>query len=304
MTTPIWGTTGADSLDAITNGNSNDTIYAWDGDDTLWGWEGDDNLYGEAGSDTLYGEAGNDFLDGYNDYAYLSPDSPNYLYDADLKNQYDSLTGGAGADTFVIGNMYGSYYQDDSPGFEYGYATIEDFDYSEGDKIQVFGSVDDYIVEDVGGDAWIYHKCNPSDLVAKVVDGAGTNLIPSLDFVSASAGDTTLNGGAYDDVLVGYGSTEYESDSLTGGAGADTFVIGDSDGCFYEGSGYATITDFDYFEGDKIQVFGSHTDYNVQDLGNDAYIYCNADTNDLVAVVNGGAGINLIPSVDFVSAAC
>ncbi|BAU64524.1 peroxidase family protein [Stanieria sp. NIES-3757] len=57
-------------------------------------------------------------------------------------------------------------------------------------------------------------------------------------------------------------------DTLSGGAGGDTFVLGDSLGAFYSGSGYATITDFSFSQGDKIQVFGSASDYTLANSGN------------------------------------
>ncbi len=82
----------------------------------------------------------------------------------------------------------------------------------------------------------------------------------SSDSIFAHEGDDILNGGGYS-----YDSFEY--DTLTGGAGADTFVLGDYFGAQYEGFGYATITDFDWEEGDKIQVFGSLNDYYVSTNG-------------------------------------
>ena len=73
------------------------------------------------------------------------------------------------------------------------------------------------------------------------------------------AGDDRLIGGESNDVLVGgdgsdtltgidadgfsFGSGEY--DRLTGNAGADNFVLGDRDRSYYEGGGYATVTDFE-----------------------------------------------------------
>ncbi|HEY9771298.1 MAG TPA: hypothetical protein V6C71_22845, partial [Coleofasciculaceae cyanobacterium] len=54
----------------------------------------------------------------------------------------------------------------------------------------------------------------------------------------------------------------------SGGAGADTFVLGDAMGAFYQGSGYATITDLNWTEGDKIQAYGSTSDYTLTSFGN------------------------------------
>jgi len=53
-------------------------------------------------------------------------------------------------------------------------------------------------------------------------------------------------------------------DTLTGGNGADLFVLGSSEGCAYANSGetdYARIFDFNQDAGDRIQLQGSASDY-------------------------------------------
>ncbi|MGB3613899.1 MAG: hypothetical protein WBA10_08910, partial [Elainellaceae cyanobacterium] len=118
------------------------------------------------------------------------------------------------------------------------------------------------------------------------------------DTLLGGSGSDFLNGGSGSDYINGYGGTFGEYDTLTGGYGADTFVLGDSFGSYYQGVGYATITDFNFAEGDKIDVFGSYLNYGVTDMVNgDAQI---SYYGDLIAVVKGGAGLGLIPSVDFV----
>ncbi|MFE1746978.1 calcium-binding protein [Coleofasciculus sp. H7-2] len=185
----LYGEDGNDSLlgwtgdDYINGGNGNDYLYGEDGNDTLDGWHGndylsggagndtllgyygDDSLNGGAGSDKLYGEAGKDYLNGYGGTAY----------------EYDTLSGGSEGDTFVLGTAYG--------GVSYlgaGYATITDFYWGEGDKIQVKGSYADYTLNksySFGGtsalDTAIYKG---NDLIAVVQDT--TNVYASLDFVS------------------------------------------------------------------------------------------------------------------------
>lgn len=69
-----------------TSGDGNDAISGYGGNDTIAGNGGDDQLYGGTGSDTLNGGAGNDFLYG----------GPRGHGDLDI------LTGGSGADTFVV----------------------------------------------------------------------------------------------------------------------------------------------------------------------------------------------------------
>ncbi|NEQ68501.1 MAG: calcium-binding protein [Symploca sp. SIO1B1] len=83
------------------------------------------------------------------------------------------------------------------------------------------------------------------------------------DSLLGGAGNDSLLGGTGNDVLNGFGGgTEY--DTLAGGLGADTFVIGDAFGAYYQGNGYARITDFDWSEGDKFLAYGSASDYSLQ----------------------------------------
>ncbi|MGB3613444.1 MAG: hypothetical protein WBA10_06570 [Elainellaceae cyanobacterium] len=118
------------------------------------------------------------------------------------------------------------------------------------------------------------------------------------DTLLGGYGNDYLNGGSGNDYIRGYGGTFGEFDTLTGGFGADTFVLGSSFGSYYRGLGHATITDFNRLQGDKIDVFGSFANYGVTDYANgDAHIRYNGD---LVAVVKGGAGLSLIPAFDFV----
>lgn len=149
-----YGTSASEVIDPLDSGNDyidalggNDTVYGWYGDDTLLGYDGDDKLYGEYDDDVLYGEAG-----------------------------YDTLSGGSGADTFVLGQS-GFVYDN---GF--GYDTITDFEFSEGDNFQVTGSLSDYSVSQFGSGMDIYYQ---GDLIAEVQNTTPSELIPSLDFIFA-----------------------------------------------------------------------------------------------------------------------
>jgi Ca2+-binding RTX toxin-like protein len=100
----------------------------------------------------------------------------------------------------------------------------------------------------------------------KVVGGT-----PQNDSLFGSSGNDVLIGGDGNDRLKAYGGIRAEVDILTGGNGADTFVLGDlnaqrrSDfGASYQGSGHAIITDFDQ-SSDQIQLLRNNLgDYKLK----------------------------------------
>jgi Ca2+-binding RTX toxin-like protein len=123
------------------------------------------------------------------------------------------------------------------------------------------------------------------------------------DTLKGGAGDDIIRGNNGDDILQGSdNSNSVEKDTLTGGLGADTFVLGTSNGgSFYLGDGFATILDFKWWEGDTIQVVGSTSDYRLDATQNfsgtsdlDTAIYRG---NDLIAVVQDT--VDVIPAFDF-----
>ena len=110
----IYGNTNNDWIEG---GSGNDYLYGWSGNDTLWGGDGNDNLYGELGNDTLLGGSGNDYLSGGSGDDRLTG-STSLTFDS---FEYDTLAGGAGWDTFVLGTSAGNYYRGG------GYALITDY---------------------------------------------------------------------------------------------------------------------------------------------------------------------------------
>lgn len=118
------------------------------------------------------------------------------------------------------------------------------------------------------------------------------------DSLLGGTGSDALAGGSGNDYINGYGGSFGEYDILSGGSGADVFMLGGRFGSYYRGRGYATITDFNRFQGDKISVYGSARNYQVVDTfsGHAQIRY----GNDIIAVVRGGAGLSLIPALDIV----
>jgi Ca2+-binding RTX toxin-like protein len=176
----ILGNAGADSLfgrngddflvgfdddDLLFGGNGADSLLGGSGDDILRGGAGPDYLHGNTGNDRLWGGFGNDYLDGYG----YNPSLP----------EFDTLTGGSGADTFVLGNT------NTIPSISYlgeGYAIITDFNQSEGDQIQLAGSITDYsfsqISDAMGISTGIYYQDDLIGIVQNVTD------INPSDFIS------------------------------------------------------------------------------------------------------------------------
>lgn len=153
---------GSNSGERINGGLGDDTIFGNGGDDTLVGFAGEDTLIGSTGDDTLYGGAqgdrlfgstGNDILRGDGGSDTLVGGSGNdILNGANARSagvgQYDVLTGGAGRDRFILGDIEAIYYLDGHPsnlGFQ-DFARITDFNTSD-DEIQLQGSAADYDLE-------------------------------------------------------------------------------------------------------------------------------------------------------------
>ncbi|WP_071517953.1 calcium-binding protein [Geitlerinema sp. PCC 9228] len=121
----IYGTRQSDRIEGR---GGNDRIYAWSGNDKAFGdYEefeegeepeapspesvriGDDTLLGGWGSDTLIGNKGDDYLNGGEHYDNLKGgegddflDGGGYHWFNDYDYYYDKLSGGDGADKFVL----------------------------------------------------------------------------------------------------------------------------------------------------------------------------------------------------------
>jgi Ca2+-binding RTX toxin-like protein len=166
------------------NANGSFLIDALGGDDNISGGAGKDTIVTYTGDDILNGGADDDILIGstndstiQNQFGQQQP-----IFDSDER---DTMTGGTGADTFWLGDEFGTYYVDVGDGyFPSGFGTITDFNAAEGDKIQLYG------------DATLYSTRFASD--GSIVLTLGTAGDPlSVDFAKLQ-GVTSfdLNGGS------------------------------------------------------------------------------------------------------------
>jgi Ca2+-binding RTX toxin-like protein len=147
-------------------------------------------------------------------------------------------------------------------------------------------------------DPWL---TNNSDITEPLLAyGYGGN-----DNLRGGEGNDTLIGGAGNDYLQGNGG----SNTLRGGAGTDQFDLGYS---VYTGDfvGVDTVKDFRHYQGDKVAVYGSYSNYSLNKTQNisggtalDTAIYYGdtlvgilQDTThvsllqDFIFVFNGGSG--------------
>ena len=310
----IENANGGSGNDIIEGNSANNVLHGNGGNDTINGGGGDDYMDGGAGWDTV-------------DYSYWGGGGTYNLatgvasfpgfYDEEILN-FEAIITGAGNDNVI------------------GSAADNRIETGAGNDTISGGGGDDYMDGGAGWDTVDYSywggggTYNLATGVASfpgfydeeilnfeaIITGAGNdNVIGSAteNRIETGAGNDTVSGGADNDSLNGYGRTIGEYDVLSGdysfsqpgvqdtSDGADTFILGDAFGAYYLGLGYATITDFYWYEGDKFQVHGSVGDYSLGfqnwsgDSLNDTLIYYQSD---LIAVVEDTT--NVIASLDFI----
>jgi Ca2+-binding RTX toxin-like protein len=136
----VYGGSASDNLLGSTGVN---IFSGGGGDDFLSGRAGDDSLYGDNGHDTLDGGAGNDTLDGGVGGDILLGGAGNDVLIGGFGTYWwwyygnvDTLTGGAGSDTFIL----------KSEGLYEGFSVIRDFS-RVADTIQLAGDSSQYALK-------------------------------------------------------------------------------------------------------------------------------------------------------------
>ena len=210
------------------NANLNQTIVGTDNDDTLQGGAGNDTITGNRGNDLKIGDIGDDL------FIWNNGDGS------------DIMEGDAGYDVTQVNGAI-----DQGDNFElrdnWGRAEFERLNL--GNFVLDVDNVERFEINGGGGDDTLTVK----DLTGTDVQEVWFNGGDGNDVLDAS--QTYVNVTAYgeygnDYLMGGYGNDYldggYDNDTLAGGAGADVFFVGSS--------GIDTIVDFNFSEGDKIQI--------------------------------------------------
>jgi Ca2+-binding RTX toxin-like protein/pimeloyl-ACP methyl ester carboxylesterase len=204
---------GAQGNDTLSGDEDNDILEGGDGKDQLKGEDGNDILEGGRGSDTLMGGDGNDILGGViiGDIGITGNGYPSTLsstvgsavasaLDVFLTGigEVDRLTGGDGADKFILGDRRQSFYamsqqerqQNNLPlNPDRDYAIIEDYDRSEGDQILVHGDINEFVRLEQGSTVTFQAKEGEVDF-SYILEQKGTDV--EISRVSSSKLDVVL----------------------------------------------------------------------------------------------------------------
>jgi Ca2+-binding RTX toxin-like protein len=304
------------ALDNRLTGNAeNNTLTGLAGNDTLDGGVGTDTLDGGADDDTYIVDTKNDTIEDAS-----GTDTVRASGDFDLSDA--KVAGGTGIENLLytgtttgvslVGNINANSIT--------GAAGSDTLDGKDGLNTLVGGSGDDFYVLAVNDDDRIVDTAGTDTALAigtlslatlsggssieniQLTAGSGTltgnalsNTIGGFtgaDYLVGGTANDSLSGGGGNDTLVGSSSSARgarEVDTLTGNAGIDIFVLGDSSGVYYDADGnndYAIITDFGKGT-DLLQLNGVAGDYAFGSLTGGYYdlVY----TGELIAKVKGFA---------------
>jgi Ca2+-binding RTX toxin-like protein len=293
---------------------NDDKLIGNDRNNTLEGGLGDDTLQGNGGNDLLYGSFGNDLLDGGSGKDTLIGEFDNDTYIIDHEDDVIEEYEGGAIDTVksYLDYQLGDYLEN--------LFLLDNALNGEGNNLDnlIIGNKSDNNLNGESGNDNIYGQKGHDSLSGwmgndSLFGGTGKDSLNGEigdDFLSGwlgndylegwsgndslfgGAGSDSLNGSSGDDYLNGYGYTQNEQDTLIGGDGADTFVLGNKSAVYYQDDGIAKITDFKASEGDQIIVFGSVDDYSTTKVNGGVNLYYQ---NDLISHLENAN--NVLPSL-------
>lgn len=238
--TALSTTTGTEGNDVLSAWQDGGTVHGLGGDDEIHGSWNNDFLYGGDGIDTLYGNDGYDLLDG--------------------GAGADAMYGGWGDDTYVVDDTGDVVTEDQDGGWDMVQSSVtatlgayvENLHLvgsghidgtGNGIANELFGNDGNNRLNGLGGADSLYGGLGNDTYVLGTGDQAYEDENAGIDTVESSAthtlaehmenltltGTSTIHGtgNALDNVLSGSGNTR--ANTLTGGAGNDTYIVGSGD---------------------------------------------------------------------------
>lgn len=326
-----FNVTGTDGNDNFSGGNNNDTLKGGDGDDYLDGARGVDDYDGGSGRDTLQADfsnlpdgqkltAGSGDLPGGGSFIRIESFNVEMGSGNDtvsLPGVFDNtVVGGNGIDRITTGRGNDNIRGEGGGDILNAGTGVDTVDGGIGNDLLIvdYSATTDGILS--GGSSNGYYQTG--DGTGNYVSGWSgsverfnvTGTTGNDDF-STGDGSDRLNGISGNDTLDGTLSYlgDGEQDTLTGGGGADLFVLANPQGLYYDNddpdtggaSDFALITDFSRSQGDKLQLKGAAADYifgSNPDGGRNIYFDSNdngqKDSKDeLIAIVNAAVSKTL-----------
>ena len=328
---------GLNGNDFIASRGGNDNVIAGPGNDLVVAADGNDTVSGGAGSDVLTGGFGDDIiLAGDGELDYVNGDEGNDYIDG--ASGIDDLFGGNGNDYIAGGHDNDRIFGETGEDQLYGEDGNDDINAGEGNDTIFAGLGNDRVLGGAGNDRILGEDGNDKldgALGNDIVNGADgddfLNGAEGNDNLFAGTGNDTLLGGAGLDLLVGasgndllngedgddvlaavdpfdpvFGFGMDEVDTLTGGAGSDTFILGDRNTVFYQGGGLeptdlAVVTDFnpeeDFIElasiedGTYVLTAGSNSADGTSST--DLLLESSDSSQELIASFQGENGLDL-----------
>ena len=282
--------TGSAGADTMAGGVGNDTLDGGGGDDTLGGGADDDILNGSAGIDHLGGGAGSNTVNGGDGNDVI----------VSVAGAIDTVDGGIGTDTWsgdfsarqdgITLTWNGSLGASDGTSV----TNVEQVSL-------VLGGGDDHVaVTDKSGNLLVVAAGAGSDVIDYTLTGNAVTVSLAQSGLQNTGGGgpekitgfENIIGSAFDDILSGDGGTNMlngggGADVLTGGLGADLFG-------FTSLSDFSTsddidkldrLTDFDHFEGDRIDLSAIDAGPNMD--GDQAFSFIGTEPFDVNATGPG-----------------
>lgn len=330
--------------DRIYGDNGNDYLYGEAGDDSVYGGAGTNYLAGGIGNDRYILTAGS--VNTVVEAASAGTDLVvSYLTSYSLPSNVENLDVGTGG-IYGYGNALGNtIYGNASGNYLWGGDGNDQVYAQAGNDTVVGGAGTNYLAGGTGDDSYILAAGSVNTVVEAAAAGTdrvtsyittsytlpdnvenltlGTGAIggkgnalnnvitgnSSANSIPAEKGNDTVTGGAGNDRIAGSANGLNEIDYITGGADADTFILGEAPftDSFYDNDlklGYGVITDFKWLEGDKFEVKSPLSDYGLKKDTNviggpalDTIIYYKGNTSEWIGVVQDTTSPSL--SLDF-----